>query len=75
MADIISAGQRETTVKTVRDNDTGTIESGGRLEAFLIWQGGSASPGVIIDNSARSSRQNVQGRIAFPLLCVRPPRQ
>ncbi|MEA2782166.1 MAG: hypothetical protein QOK29_3710, partial [Rhodospirillaceae bacterium] len=41
----IRDGQIETTAQIVRYNDTGSIESGGRLEASVIWEGGSANPG------------------------------
>jgi hypothetical protein len=62
MADFtISAGQIETTAKTVRDDDIGTIESGGRLEAAVIWEGGSARPGVTIDNSGTIAAAGANG--------------
>jgi outer membrane autotransporter protein len=43
-----------TTAKTVTNNDTGTVQSGAALTVTgtaITWTGGSASPGVTIDNS------------------------
>jgi hypothetical protein len=47
----IFANERESAAQIVEGDDTGTIESGGRLEASIMWKGGSASPGVTINNS------------------------
>jgi len=49
----VASGVPDTAAKTVGNNDTGTIASGGTLSAAtaITWTGGSASPGVVIDNS------------------------
>ncbi len=49
----VASGTTNTTAKTVGGNDTGTIQAGGTLSAAtaIQWTGGSASPGVVIDNS------------------------
>ena len=48
----VASGATDTTAKTVGNNDTGSIASGGTLSAAtaITWTGGSASPGVVIDN-------------------------
>src|SRR5262245_45942099 len=49
----VNTGVTDTTPRTVSNNDTGTIQTGGTLQAAtpITWTGGSASPGVVIDNS------------------------
>jgi Ca2+-binding RTX toxin-like protein len=49
----VNTGVTDTTAKTVSNNDTGTIQSGGTLSAAtaITWTGGSTSPGVTINNS------------------------
>jgi uncharacterized protein with beta-barrel porin domain len=49
----VATGTTDTTPKTVTNNDTGTVQSGATLSAgtAITWTGGSASPGVTIDNS------------------------
>jgi autotransporter-associated beta strand protein len=53
----VANGVTDTTAKTVGNNDTGTIVSGGTLSAAtaITWNAGSASPGVVIDNSGTIS--------------------
>jgi len=48
----VASGATDTTAKTVTNNDTGSIASGGTLSAAtaITWTGGSASSGVVIDN-------------------------
>ena len=49
----VTNGVTDTTAKTLADDDTLTIDNGGTLSAAtaVTWTGGSASPGVMIDNS------------------------
>ena len=49
----VGNGVTDTTAKTVGNNDTGTIAAGGTLSdtTDITWIGGSASPGVVIDNA------------------------
>jgi autotransporter-associated beta strand protein len=49
----VTNGVTGTTAKTLADDDTLTIDNGGTLSAgtAVTWTGGSASPGVMIDNS------------------------
>jgi hypothetical protein len=49
----VGTGTTDTIAKTVSNSDTGTIQSGGTLSdtTDITWTGGSASPGVIINNS------------------------
>jgi hypothetical protein len=49
----VSTGVTDTVAKTVGNNDIGTIQSGGTLSdtTDITWTGGSASPGVVINNS------------------------
>ena len=48
----VTTGVTDTAPKTVVNNDTGTVQAGGTLSAAtdITWTGGSAAPGVIIDN-------------------------
>jgi len=49
----VGSGVTDPAAKTVSNNDTGTIAAGGTLSdtTDIVWAGGSASPGVVIDNS------------------------
>src|SRR5262249_32296849 len=49
---VVNANQTDTTSKTVKDDDTGTIASTGTLSSAtdITWTGGSDNPGVVIDN-------------------------
>jgi hypothetical protein len=49
----VNGGVTDTAPKTVSNDDTGTIASGGTLQAAtpITWTGGSASPGVVITNA------------------------
>jgi Ca2+-binding RTX toxin-like protein len=48
----VNNGVTDPTAKTVSNNDTGTIAAGGTLSdtTDITWTGGSAAPGVVIDN-------------------------
>src|SRR5437868_3053463 len=49
----VNTGVTDTTAKTVGNNDIGTIQTGGTLNdtTDITWNAGSASPGVVINNS------------------------
>jgi hypothetical protein len=49
----VLAGVTDPAGKTVGNNDTGTIAAGGTLSdtTDITWTGGSANPGVVIDNA------------------------
>ena len=53
----VNAGVTDTVAKTVGNNDTGTIQATGTLSdtTDISWTGGSASPGVTINNSGTIS--------------------
>ena len=65
----VNGGVTDTTPKSVSNNDTGTIAAGGTLQATtpITWTGGSASPGVIIDNSGaiRATTRGIDTSGAF----------
>ena len=49
----VNTNMTDTTAKTVSNDDTGTIQTGGTLTAAtaITWAGGSTAPGVVINNS------------------------
>ena len=49
----VNTGVTDTGSKTVGNNDIGTVQAGGTLSdtTDITWTGGSASPGVVINNS------------------------
>jgi hypothetical protein len=47
----VNSGATDSAAETLANNDTGTVQDGGVLLAAVAWTGGSASPGVTLDNS------------------------
>src|SRR5258708_3678652 len=49
----VNTGITDTVARTIGNNDIGTIQSGGTLSdtTDITWTGGSAGPGVTINNS------------------------